>query len=158
MDSRVPAGYDPEIDWGREPWRAPALQVGDVQVFDEPGRIIGRVDYRSHYLRVVKAGGQHWLLVRHGAGVERHGLGVQSGILVQALERLPPDERYIVLYAFFDLPSKARRQGDASASDRYTRAFVEGRLKKRKARHQDTAKVWIEHPLTTPPKIQCTES
>lgn len=134
---------DPE-DWGREAWRAPPLADGDTLTFDEPGRIIGRIDYRSHYFRVVKSGTRFFLMVKHGLGVERHDLSVNSAILIQGLERLPADERYIALHALYDLPARAKREGAEKSAREYSEAFAEGRLKKRKQRNQNRARVWIE--------------
>ena len=58
-------------NWGAETWRQPSIKEGDTVLFSEHGRIIGNVDRRSHWFKLVKAQyGPMALLVKHGGGEE----------------------------------------------------------------------------------------
>jgi hypothetical protein len=65
--------------------------------------------------------------------------------LARALYRTP-DERACFFHclSLTDLHREAMTLGAEETAARYRRAFVEGRLKKRKLRGQDSMKVWIE--------------
>lgn len=82
-----------------ETWRQPTVQDGDTVVFSEHGRSVNHVDFKSHWLMLVKAHyGGYWLCVKHGGGEERISIGYHhtaTGLL--ALSALEADARYLVL-------------------------------------------------------------
>lgn len=146
-----------ERNWGAEPWRAPDLAEGDAIMYSECGRIIeagthghGRngIDYRSHYFRVVSGTNGHgcFLLVKHGAGQERIKLDYNAQRAAQFFEPLGSNERYLLMHMLFSVSREARTVAQAETATTYRKAFIDGRLKKRKARGQSTIKVWIEAP------------
>jgi len=134
-------------NWGAEPWRAPDTLPDDSLIFSECGRIIGKIDFRSHYLRlVVSTGRSYYLLVKHGAGQERIslGYGYRMDPVVKAMASMEPDALYLTMYTMLQLHSEGSRDAAAVTAARYRVAFAQGKLKKRKQRGGDAYKVWIE--------------
>lgn len=136
--------------WQTEPNRAPALQEHDELIYDEHGRIVywteerkpgEGVDSRSHWFRIVRQYGRHYLLVRHGAGDERIGM-YTWGNFRDMIEPLSSDARYSLMHHLYSMHKDAERQAQAVVHNTYRTAFAQGRLKKRKVR--DGVKVWIE--------------
>lgn len=133
-------------NWGAETWRQPKEQDGDVLLSSEHGRIIGRIDYRSHWFKLVKQRfGGIALLVSHGGGEERITLGHCTGdAIAAACSVLDPDTRYKLLHAILDVSHDASRAARDKTAAEYRTAFAAGTLKKRKMRGQAKCKVWIE--------------
>jgi hypothetical protein len=130
--------------WELEAWRAPTLQEGDVEIFSEPGRIAFNVDYRSHWFKLVQVRcGWYYLLVQHGGGEERHKLATKPQF-VETLACLSSDLRYLTLHNYLNIIHEAQSVARYNAIDEYRKAFVDGRLKKRKMPGRDVCKVWIE--------------
>jgi hypothetical protein len=131
-----------ERNWGAEEGRAPDLEVGDTLLFSEPGRVLDNVCYRSHYFRLVRSEcGDNVLLVKHGGGQER----IRQWALrksVNGLRVLDSDARYLMLYALYQMHSAGNTEGSERTREIYRRAFVDGRLRKRKCKAG--VKVWIE--------------
>lgn len=121
-----------------ETWRRPTVQEGDVVVFDEHGRSCNNVDFKSHWLMLVRQQyGGYALLVKHGGGEERIPLGfahTMTGLL--ACDSLTSDQRYVMLYLLFDTHQEATRQAEAKTASAYKVAFVEKRLKKTMRNHR----------------------
>ena len=139
-----------ERNYGAEPWRAPELLDGDQLVYDECGRILGNVCYRSHYYRLVKTGGWRYaIIVKHGAGTERINLGTRGNAIVDALALFGSDARYSFMSEFFNATRQAARNAGDTVSLEYRQAFADGRLKKRKARGKNSVRVWIEPATVT---------
>lgn len=138
-----------EENWGVEEWRAPELKTGDTILFSECGRVLSGgsnydVDYRSHYFRLVKEEyGSIALLVKHGAGQERISEHLLRKI-IPGLNALDSDNHYLLLYAVYQSHREGKKAGTDETTQRYRKAFVEGRLKKRKMPGRDAFKVWIE--------------
>lgn len=131
-------------NWHLEPWRAPTLQPDDTLMFDEPGRIMRRTDFRSHWFRLVKPKyGFYTLLVHHGGGEERTVIGY-SPQLVDALQALTSDDRYYMLHTLHKLWTAAVTAGAEKTAKTYRAAFAAGRLKKRKLPGRDECRIWIE--------------
>jgi hypothetical protein len=132
-----------------ESWREPTTEEGDKVLFSEHGRGLDGTDYRSHWLMLVKQQfGRYALLVKHGGGQERIQLGSLHHYrgrprIIEALTAMDSDSRYLMLYTFYDIHTQSRRNENARTADTYKRAFVEGRLKKRKVRGQSAYKVEI---------------
>ncbi len=64
--------------WSTRQPEPPPLQEGDTLLYDEPGRC-GGIDHHSHHFRLVRRQyGGHVVLVRHGGGDERFGIGCIS--------------------------------------------------------------------------------
>jgi len=136
----------PDGNWGADPRRAPPLAEGDTLLRDECGRIINRIDYRSHYLRLVKAQfGGYYILVKHGGGTERVSIGYGSRVPA-IIAGLGSEDAYLLMYEMRDINAEAERRVSASTAATYRRAFAEGLLKKRKVRGSAAVKVWIDSP------------
>ena len=137
-----------EGNWGAEPWREPKTDEGDTVLYSEHGRILGKVDYRSHWLMMVHAPFDTLtLLVKHGGGQERINLGYKDRYweqMAKALEPMDSNSRYLMLYALYDLYTDTRRRASEMARAELKLAFVEGRLKKRKIKGQAAYKVKVE--------------
>lgn len=133
-----------------ETWRQPTVQDGDTVVFSEHGRSVNHVDFKSHWLMLVKAHyGGYWLCVKHGGGEERISIGYHhtaTGLL--ALSALEADARYLVLYTLYTTHSDATRQAREATAHRYQLAFLEGRLKRKQRNHR--VRVEMLPPVTAP--------
>lgn len=133
-----PGGYGD--DYGRDPWRAP--DNGDDKVVIElPGRVVGNTCHRSHYLRVCESG---TVFVRHGGGEESFSLGYDAHVLIGVLERATDDEQYLIIRRIYETRSADKRAAATETQAKVFKAFIEGRLKKRKERGSEKVKVWIE--------------
>lgn len=137
-----------------ENWRAPEVPANETIIFDEPGRVLNRVDFTSHHFRVTREGDSLFRLrVRHGAGDEVVPLGYGYRGVAAALAMLDSDSRYQMLYALHAVRREGRDEGRATTRGQYVRAFADGRLKKRKVRGRAEVKVWIEparEPMAAP--------
>jgi hypothetical protein len=141
-------------NWGAEDWRAPKLEDDDTLLYSECGRVVkahtyghdnNGIDYRSHYFSIVKKRfGGCWLLVHHGGGQEQFQLDHSVGRVRLFFESLDSTQRYLLMHAFYNVHSCAREVAASETAATYRKAFVDGRLKKRKNRGRDTVKVWIE--------------
>lgn len=133
--------------------RAPSVESGEVIMFDEPGRVLGRtepnkpgsggnaVDCRSHYFRVTKPEyGPYTLRVRHGAGEEKCSLKHNPRI-IDALQAMDSDDRYRLLFTIMDVKKDAEIQTRNLCNDNWRKAAAEKRIKTRKVR--TGVKVWI---------------
>jgi hypothetical protein len=121
----------------------PALAEGDELLCDEPGRC-GGIDAHSHHFRLAK--GRHGLaiLVRHGGGDERIGLGSAARFGLRALDTPDSDARYWLLHAFYSVDHAAREAASASRDAIWREAAATKRIKTRKLHGRDLVKVWIE--------------
>ncbi len=136
-----------EVNWGADIRRAPEVKDGETIVFSECGRSLNNVCYRSHYFRIVKPEfGPHELLVKHGGGQERFSLGYGDTVpsMISTLGKMDSDTRYLAIYLMYDIRKDAGRHATAETAAKYERAFVDGKLKKRKLPRQGRVKVWIE--------------
>ena len=139
---------DPD-DWGREPWRQPTIEADDTLIFSEPGRVLrggdfGGVDCRSHSFAVVKPKfGEFTLCVKHGGGEERVSIGHSKRIIL-ALTQMDSDALYWTLHTMLDIFHRAESETRDRTASEYRRAFVSGRLKKRKQPGRESYKVWID--------------
>lgn len=125
-----------------EAWRAPTVPEGEPIVFDEPGRIVGRVDYRSHHYRLAGDALGYTLFVRHGGGDESMKLPLfKNG--VELLRGMDSDARYLMLNALYRAHRDGMEIGRSETAREFRQAFADGRLKKRKVRGQANVKVWI---------------
>ena len=139
--------------WQNDPRRAPELKENDELVIDEAGRVLywtedkhtgSGVDCRSHWFRVVKAYGTYYLLVRHGGGDETIRLQSWGWSMYRSvLDSLSSDARYWLLHMIYSAHRDGVEKGTTKTGAAYQQAFVEGRLKKRRARGSNTYKVWI---------------
>ena len=142
-----------EPRWELEPERAPKLMNGDELIYCEHGRIIygsperkagEGTDCRSHWFRIVKNMGCWFLLVHHGAGEERVRLGYGYRNYPAMFDPLTSDARFWLMWQLLEIYHGGHITGVEETAQRYTTAFVEGRLKKRKLPKQEHVKVWIE--------------
>ena len=122
------------------PVNPPMLNDGDMLLFDEPGRC-GGMDSHCHHYRLVKSAGGTMLLVQHGGGTERLRVSLPRGF---SLDCMDSNTRYWILNAIYHASSDARRDSRDETSLEYRKAFVDGRLKKRKLPARGVVKVWIE--------------
>jgi hypothetical protein len=144
-----------EDNWSRREaqWRAPSVEDGEEIIFDEPGRVLGRdamgyngTDYRSHYFRVTRSKYDAYRLrVHHGGGEEAWSLGYNRST-IDALGALDSDARYLLLHAIAKAHGESYRAGVQASAKKYTDAFLDGRLKKR--RSQGRARVEIEPAIS----------
>jgi hypothetical protein len=124
----------PEKNWGAEPTRKPTIGEDEREVISECGRVVNNVDYRSHWLVVVRTGsGAYILLVKHGGGEERIPIGhYYRNIWINALPQLDTNQRYLTLYTIYTAHKEARHAAIAETERYYHLAFLEGRMKRRK--------------------------
>jgi len=144
-------------NWGKDQWRAPAVPTGHLVIFDEPGRVLNRdgrpgqgVCYRAFYFRVTEAEHfPHWTLrVKHGGGTEEFGLGYNRQI-IEGLAGLDSDTRYLILHAIMSAHHEASAKAAKETATRYSKAFIEGRLRKQKLRGRNEVQVTIKPEVRT---------
>lgn len=130
--------------------RAPDLQPNDKLIYDECGRCrpqvngTGSTDCHSHHFRLVDAFGCTCLLVRHGGGDERINLGGKHRRIVELLEPMDSDRRYLMLHALYSVHREATTTAREAECNRWRQAAAEKRIKTQKVRNQNLVKVWIE--------------
>jgi len=126
------------LGYEKEAWRQPTVLETDTLIFSEHGRITNKVDFRSHWLTLVKAQyGGYFLLVKHGGGEERISLGYDHVCnALEALGQLTEDQRYLILYCLYDAHKDAKREAQQETRSYFQLAFLEGRLKRRKRDHR----------------------
>lgn len=129
------------------PINPPDIQDGDTLLFDEPGRC-GGTDSHSYHFRLVKSGGQCFLLVRHGGGDERISVGTWTD--VDALASLDSNARYWLMCRMYHTQYYAARDAREKERRLWTQAAAEKRIKTRKQRGRGTVKVWIETKPVAP--------
>lgn len=142
-----PSVTDPDNYSFRErEWRRPKHD-GEM-VFDEPGRVLGgdgrMVSYTSHYFVVSKSGGRTTLHVRHGGGDEEFSLRHYGGDIIESLAALSSDQRYLLLHLIMSAHQESYQRGASEMWSDVSKAFTEGRLKKRKVRGRNYYNVIIE--------------
>ncbi|WP_370193833.1 MULTISPECIES: hypothetical protein [Aurantimonas] len=83
------------------------------------------------------------IVVRHGGGWE---IWQGDSMLAEALAFYGDDDRglFKLCWTLRDIARNARAAGHQEASTEYKKAFVDGRLKKRKKRGMSAYSVWIE--------------
>lgn len=144
-----------EHRWELQPERAPTVPEGMQIMYDEPGRIVMKpnprhpgegTDCRSHWFRLVKSdiGAEWWLLAHHGGGQQRVRLGYGYRNYPAMFDPLSSDARFWLMWQMLEIFNEARSLGAQEAGYLHKKAFVEGRLKKRKYRGSDEYKVWID--------------
>jgi hypothetical protein len=146
-------------EWQLDPRRRPTIPPGFTVLADEPGRIIPArsdkdhaVDCRSHWFVLVRPQfGAPAIYVQHGGGEEHLVLsyGWERGLL-DAVLAMPSDARFKLLWELMDIHRDARKQGKEAEWNEVQRAFIDGRLHKRKMPGRSAYKVWIDPP-TSPP-------
>ena len=133
---------------------APDFPTSDVILFTEAGRVLDlksqggnyNVCYRSFSYAVTKCKYNNYTLHSHS------GLGTSSMRIekeaANILAGLDSDSRFFLCFQMKRLHDDAKKAGYDKARREYQRAFVDGRLKKRKERGQASVKVWIESEQT----------
>lgn len=150
----------------RETWAyhaAPAFEERYI-----PGMVYCGVDYTSHRITIYVArdgkmkeghkrtpsdsGCSVYFKMHHGGGIELYQ--VRKHIAEACIDewlKLPDVALYAVFMALYDAAQEARTTGAHLASHRLKKAFVEGRLKKRKQRGANAYEVWVEpEPVVVP--------
>lgn len=134
------AVLDPDnYSYKEREWRRPSINEGEVVMLDEPGRVLhaerphhGGTCCRSHYFLVTKPKfGQYMLKVKHGGGEESWQLDYDH-MTFEALASLESDARFRLLCVIMRAHQLSAQSGYADAAQKYSVAFLEGRLKKRK--------------------------
>lgn len=139
---------EPGYSWdgvrkGVYPVNPPEPAIGDVLLYDEPGRC-GGLDSHSHHVRLVKSHGRLILLVRHGGGDERINLGCVSQISLrdEVLSAMDSNARYWLLKTIYSVHREATSEARESERAKWLKAAAEKRIKTRKL--GDKVKVWID--------------
>lgn len=141
---------------------APAHEIRNL-----PGLVINGVTYESHHitLYVARPGEMKnpaapdslydlkiYVRMRHGGGTFFYEIDshlVRS--VIDSWLALDDAALYAMLYSFIDINDESRTTGAHLASHRLKKAFVEGRLKKRKQRGANSYEVWVEpEPVVVP--------
>jgi hypothetical protein len=129
----------------RQPW-PPALLEGDTLLWDEPGRC-GGIDAHSHHYRLVKTRyGGLTLRVRHGGGEECTDLGYTARLVLPSLDVLDSDARYWLMHTLDAVREDTERAAVSRETTKWSKAAAEKRIKVRKVRGQNLARVTIEPP------------
>jgi hypothetical protein len=126
----------------------PALQDGDVLIYDEPGRC-GGIDSHAFHFRLVKRHGDVALLVRHGMGDE--GFPIRRLGKLLPFDTLDSNGRYWIMQALYHTLDDAKSGAAETAEHKWRVAAVEKRIRTRKQRGRGMVKVWIEPPSLPAP-------
>lgn len=120
-----------------------------------PGFVFENVTYESHtfwlhhvaYARTASDCGI-LIRVRHGGGWEAWR---GDKMLSRIFARIPDDHgAFWLCWSLADLERESRAAGYGLAADTFTKAFVDGRLRKRALPKQGRVKVWIEPAAAEP--------
>ena len=139
----------------------PAVEEGDLLIYDEPGRC-GGLDCHSHHFRVVlDRFGRQQLLVRHGGGDERIELGCSWDCLIgksdpaetDYVRSLGSNGRYWLLRTIYTVHRKAGDAARNATDAEWMEAAAQKRIKTRKSRGYHSVRVWIEPPTEATPKL-----
>jgi hypothetical protein len=121
----------------------PDLKDGDQLLYDEPGRC-GGLDSHSHHIRLVKNRSDYVIRVRHGGGDEAVALSCAMRLAIDGLAALDSNARYWLLLSILSAVRDSQHTAEDKTADKYRKAFVDGRLKKRRLPRSGVVKVWIE--------------
>ena len=131
-------------------FKAPETAI-ELKGFVENG-----VTYESHTFYVdfgksgYRSGPDATLFVRHGGGWEsvsvRH---MTATALKSLLDAGNTRAAFFLCWEMFEQVRNAYTRGITETSAHFKKAFVDGRLKKRKIRGRDAAQVWIEPETST---------
>ncbi len=141
------AGYSWDgKSYGRRPPAPPTLSDDDTLLYDEPGRC-GGIDAHSHHFCLVKGKYGPAILVQHGGGQERIGLGVTAKLFIPTLATLDSNARYWFMHTLYSQHREASDQARQIERAMWRQAAAEKRIKTRKVRmgaNFNNVKVWIE--------------
>lgn len=153
-----------DTTWHLDPRRAPTLAEGDELLYDLPGRIVDAntyghgsngIDYRSHWLRLVKAQyGGCFLLVKHGGGEQRFQIDYNVARSRQFFRAVLDDtQRYLLAHQLYDIHSKARREAEERVRREWSLAFIEKRITKKRR----DGRIYVNITPAAAPAINYTE-
>jgi len=139
-----------------------AAPLGDLDNAARESRIFrwkgpsGGTDYGSHAIKLAKQrfgerlSGDLYILMHHGGGREvlRVPTFHDGGNLEAAILALPERLQYALLYTIYQAASNARREAQRETATKYSKAFLEKRLKRK--RRDNRIYVEIE-PAPAPP-------
>lgn len=107
------------------------------------------VDYGSHAIKLAKEPGAYtrdlYLLVQHGGGREvwRVPSFYDGGDLEAHILAMPERVQYALLYTLYQLASNSRREAQKETSANWAQAYVDGRIRKKRATVNRAARVEI---------------
>ena len=118
----------------------------DSRVFNKQSNGNGGTCYGSHTLKLAKDNLALYLLVQHGSGREvwRVPKLYDGGALLEHILSMDPRAQYALLYTIYKTASYARYQAQSETRALWAQAFVDKRLKKRRATKNRAARVEIE--------------
>lgn len=144
--------------YSTRPVAPPSLADGDSLIYDEPGRC-GGLDCHSHHFRLVKGRYGYALLVRHGGGDERIGLGVVARYAIPSFEPMDSNARFWLLHTLYSTHCDASNAARDKRDSIWRQAAAEKRIRTRRQPSRGTVKVWIEdkHPPRFAEPVQLIE-
>lgn len=141
-----------------------AAPLGDFDNASRESRIFRRDNgrggsdgccYGSHAIKLAKQrfNTDLFILMQHGGGREvlRVPAFYDGGALEAAILAMPERLQYALLYSIWKTAAAARSQAQSETGQKYAKAFVEGRLKKR--RRQGRVYIEIESPAVVEPAL-----
>lgn len=134
----------PEGEYYERELRGPIL----FGVTYEPYTITLYVKFAEHAPRPGSTECPAWevyLKMHHGGGTFFYDAGnhlLKSRI--DQLRYLPDAELFTILFSIWKSQTEGMIAGAELAANKYQKAFVDGKLKKRKHRNSNSVKVWIE--------------
>lgn len=134
------------------------IRVHETYTFKPPdtalqlnGFVRSGVTYESHTFFVdfgkqgYRSGPDATIYVHHGGGWESIHVRHMIAMALQSLIAFGDQtSAFFLCWETFEQVQNAYKAGAHDASDRFRKAFIDGRLKKRKVRGREAAKVWIE--------------
>jgi hypothetical protein len=109
----------------------------ESRVFRGDSECGGGVTYASYTIKLANRGFDNdlYLLVQHGAGREVWRLPsfYDGGALKDHILAMPERLQFALLFSIYRIASEARNQANAATRAEWAQAFVDGRIKKRRA-------------------------
>lgn len=144
--------WDGNVTSTRQPC-PPPLNDDDTLIYDEPGRC-GGIDAHSHHFCLVNGRYGPAILVRHGGGDERIGLGVTAKQFIPSLAAMDSNARYWWMHSLYSQDRDASDRARQIERGLWRQAAAEKRIKTRKVRmgaNYNNVKVWIEPAVQVTP-------
>jgi hypothetical protein len=148
VNGEGPVRMSPDLPFIHYEPRPPALQQGDVLLYDEPGRC-GGLDCHSHHFRLVCHSSFVQLLVAHGGGEERFNLFPHKTAISAIFAALDSNGRYWLLHTIYSAHKDGKKDGTEVANAYWRQAAAEKRIKVRKRRSHDQVRVLVEPKVVT---------
>lgn len=127
----------------------------ESRVFNRQPNGYGGTCYGSHSIQLARREGGRknvlYLLLEHGSGREVWQVPTfyDGGELVQHILAMPERAQYALLYTLYAMGRDSRKQAQEETASKWAHAYVEKRIRKRRASRDRRASVYIDDSVKT---------